>query len=83
MRQLFQKNRYVFFSRLTITESQESQANLRDMEEWSEKLNKLLDETQKIVEEHGLPFMSVEDPETGESYVVYSKETAKKRGLIE
>ena len=53
------------------------------MEEWSEKLNKLLDETQKIVEEKGLPYMSVEDPETGEFFVVYSKETAIRRGLID
>ena len=53
------------------------------MEEWSEKLQKLLDETQKIVEEHGLACMSVEDPETGESYVVYSKETAIRKGLID
>lgn len=53
------------------------------MEEMSPKLQKLLDETQKMVNEHGLPFMSVEDPETGKSYVVYSKETAIRRGLIE
>ena len=53
------------------------------MEEMSEKLNKLLDETQKIVNEHGLACMSVEDPETGESYVVYSKETAIRKGLID
>ena len=52
------------------------------MEEMSDQLKKLLDETQKIVNEHGLPFMSVEDPETGMPYVVYSKETAIRRGLI-
>ena len=53
------------------------------MEEMSDRLKKLIDETQKIVEEHGLPFMSIEDPETGKSYVVYSKETAIRKGLIE
>ena len=53
------------------------------MEDMTDKLKKLLDEAQKIVNEQGLPFMSVEDPETGESFVVYSKETAIRRGLIE
>ena len=53
------------------------------MEEMSDKLQKLLDETQKIVNERGLPCMSVEDPETGRYYVVYSKDTAIKKGLID
>lgn len=53
------------------------------MEEMTPRLQKLLDETQKIVDERGLPFMSVEDPETGESFVVYSKETAIRKGLID
>ena len=49
----------------------------------SNQLKKLLDETQKIVEDKGLPFMTVEDPETGKYYIVYSRETALRRGLIE
>lgn len=49
----------------------------------NDKLEKLLAETQKIVEERGLACMSVEDPETGESYVVYSRETAIRKGLID
>ena len=53
------------------------------MEEMTDMLEKLLDETQKIVEEKGLPYMSVEDPETGKFFVVYSKETAIRRGLID
>jgi len=56
---------------------------INTMDKKSDRLQKLLDETQKIVEEHGLACMSVEDPETGESYVVYSKETAIRKGLID
>ena len=55
----------------------------RNMEEMTDKLKKLLDETQKIVEDKGLPFMSVEDPETGKYYIVYSRETALRKGLID
>ena len=55
----------------------------RNMEEMTDKLKKLLDETQKIVEDKGLPFMSVEDPETGKHYIVYSRETALRKGLID
>ena len=53
------------------------------MEEMSVQLKKLLDETQKIVEDKGLPFMTVKDPETGKHYIVYSKKTAQRRGLID
>jgi hypothetical protein len=49
------------------------------MEEMNDQLKKLLDETQKIVEEKGLPFMTVKDPETGMHYIVYSKKTAQRR----
>ena len=53
------------------------------MEEMTDQLKKLLDETQKMVNENGLPFMTVRDPETGKHYVVYSKKTAQRRGLID
>ena len=53
------------------------------MEEMSNQLKKLLDETQEIVNSKGLPFMTVKDPETGKYYIVYSRETALRRGLIE
>ena len=53
------------------------------MEEMSDQLKKLLDETQQIVEDKGLPFMTGEDPETGKYYIVYSRETALRKGLIE
>ena len=53
------------------------------MEEMSDQLKKLLDETQKIVEDKGLPFLTVEDPETGKYYIVYSRETALRKGLID
>ena len=53
------------------------------MEEMNDQLKKLLDETQQIVEDKGLPFMTVKDPETGMHYIVYSWETAQRRGLIE
>lgn len=56
---------------------------LNPMEEMNNQLKKLLDETQKIVNEKGLPFMTVKDPETGMHYVVYSRETAQRRGLID
>ena len=53
------------------------------MEEMTNQLKKLLDETQEIVNSKGLPFMTVKDPETGMHYIVYSKKTAQRRGLIE
>ena len=49
----------------------------------SDQLKKLLDETQKIVEDKGLTFMTVKDPETGKHYIVYSRKTALRRGLID
>ena len=53
------------------------------MEEMTDREKKLIDEAQKIVNERGLPFMTVKDPETGKHYIVYSRETAQRRGLIE
>ena len=53
------------------------------MEEMTNQLKKLLDETQEIVNSKGLPFMTVKDPETVMHYIVYSKKTAQRRGLIE
>ena len=52
------------------------------MEETTNQLKKLLDETQQIVNSKGLPFMTVKDPETGKHYIVYSKKLAQRRGLI-
>ena len=52
------------------------------MEETTDQLKKLLDETQQIVNSKGLPFMTVKDPETGKHYIVYSKKLAQRRGLI-
>ena len=49
----------------------------------SNQLKKLLDETQQIVNSKGLPFMTVKDSETGKHYIVYSKKTAQRRGLID
>jgi len=49
------------------------------MEEMNDQLKKLVDETQKMVEEKGLPFMTVKDPETGRHYIVYSKKIAQRR----
>ena len=53
------------------------------MEEMTDQLKKLLDETQEMVNSKGLPFMTVKDPETGKHYIVYSRETALRRGLID
>ena len=53
------------------------------MEEMTDREQKLIDEAQKIVNERGLPFMTVKDPETGKHYIVYSKKTAQRRGLID
>ena len=53
------------------------------MEEMTDREKKLIDEAQKIVNERGLPFMTVKDPETGKHYIVYSKKTAQRRGLID
>ena len=50
------------------------------MEEMTDQLKKLLEETQEIVNSKGLPFMTVMDPETGKHYIVYSKKTAQRRG---
>ena len=49
----------------------------------TDQLKKLLDETQVIVNSSDLPFMTVKDPETGKHYIVYSKKTAQRRGLID
>lgn len=53
------------------------------MEEMTDREKKLIDEAQKIVNERGLPFLTVKDPETGMHYIVYSKKTAQRRGLID